>query len=133
MRASAKAGLSVMTILRPGRENSFKFSEKLRNVHSDSIPQYIVIDKIIAVNESIPHADDLGPRDLRVLHLQFFRVLARSFTDKFYERVTARQSAPTSLIAQLFCPFSRNKPHIRTGKPSTSDEYRRTFLTLRDS
>ena len=37
------------------------------------------------MNESVPHADHLGPRDLRVLHLQFFRVLACGLTNKFNE------------------------------------------------
>jgi hypothetical protein len=43
----------MIITLRPGRENSFKVHKKLWNVHRDGIPQYIVIDKIITVNESV--------------------------------------------------------------------------------
>ena len=89
-----KAGSSVITILRPGRENSFKLREKLRNVHSDSIPQYIVIDKIIAVNESISHADDLGQGIPSVPQM---RSLLLKDSQKFKYSRTSPWTAPKAL------------------------------------
>jgi len=49
----------------------------------DGIPQNIVVHEVIAMDESIPHADDLELRDVGIPLLGCPRHLARSLAYEF--------------------------------------------------
>ena len=90
----------------------------------NGVPQDVVIHEVISVDEAVPHADDFGPGDLRVLRPYLCRHLAGGFSNQLYEvgereaQLLVAALVPTDLSLDHRDSLARivtqmQKPHFR--------------------